>query len=93
MLSLKTVGYIINTHFSKGRAPKTIVDRWNRGYPDHPITLEDVERVLAETTKQRKAGTQPGRVAEAVVEAEKPVLKVVGRKAPAKKKPSKKRGA
>lgn len=79
MLSPKAVGYIINTHFSKGRSPATIVERWNRGYPDAPIVLAEVEKVLAETIKLREEGDRPALATDKLQRAseEKPALKVV----------------
>jgi len=50
----RTVGYIMHTHLAKGRSPETIVERWNRGYPDHPLTVAEVRKVIAEA-KPKKA--------------------------------------
>ena len=85
MLPPKTVEYIINTHFSKGRDPETIAIRWNRGYPDRKITVEQVEEVTLKVAKLRKT-MSPGE-SNAAYATGSPVLTVVSKvKAKAKKK-------
>jgi len=78
MLSSIAVGYIVHTHFSKGRPPGTIAKRWNRGYPDTPLTLTEVRGVLREVKKRRKAGEDFAGITASLQErVERPVLVVV----------------
>ena len=62
MLPPRAESYIRHTS-RKGRDPETIVLRWNRGYPDAPITESQVKEVIkasktvAKKPKAKKRGS------------------------------------